>query len=134
MQVVSKGPCGGHFHCLSLVLLALRTISAAVPVYPGSRYSHEVVQQWQHELHKRSSDAGGPGPVNGRDQDNDGDFDFDGNCSNIRDVPNALYNNSCQVVQAECEGTYELFNYLQFVTCDLGTVSGRPANDGYRFY
>jgi len=47
----------------------------------------------------------------------------DGNCSNINEFSRDEYNNSCEVVKEECGDSYELFNYLQFVTCDLNRVS-----------
>ncbi len=42
------------------------------------------------------------------------------NCSDIQS-PSPEYNgSSCELVLAECNGKYELFNYLSLVVCGLG--------------
>ena len=40
-------------------------------------------------------------------------------CNLLHDPP-AGYNNSCEFIQENCDGEYELLNYLQFVECILG--------------
>ncbi len=55
------------------------------------------------------------------DGDDDGDDDDDQtNCT----LPRAHkgYNNSCSFVLSNCDDQYQLFNYLKFVLCDLGSV------------
>ena len=47
-------------------------------------------------------------------------FELRENCSDIHE-PSPEYNNSmCELVLEECDGKYELFNYLEFVVCILG--------------
>lgn len=40
-------------------------------------------------------------------------------CSLLRDPP-VGYHDSCEFVEENCDGVYELLNYLQFVECHLG--------------
>ena len=40
-------------------------------------------------------------------------------CSLLHDPP-AGYRDSCEFVEENCDGEYELLNYLQFVECHLG--------------
>ncbi len=42
------------------------------------------------------------------------------NCSNILNPPPQYNGSVCELVLAECDGKYELLNYLNFVTCGLG--------------
>ena len=41
------------------------------------------------------------------------------NCTDIHHPPNKYNGSSCELVISECDGKYELINYLQFVVCDL---------------
>ena len=113
-----------QFLCCSLLsLLVLRTVSAAVPLHPGlvrrKRAERRQDEDWRRSLFKRVVQAHPGGPLKTLE---DGDGDFDGNCSNIREYPER-YNSSCDVVKEQCGDTYELFNYLEFVTCDIGLAS-----------
>lgn len=47
----------------------------------------------------------------------------DNNCSYINDYSEKNYNSSCELVKEMCGDAYELFDYLRFVTCDMGRVS-----------
>lgn len=40
-------------------------------------------------------------------------------CSLLHDPPDG-YNGSCEFVEENCGGEYELLNYLQFMDCHLG--------------
>lgn len=42
------------------------------------------------------------------------------NCSDIHNPPPQYNNSICELVRAECDGKYELFNYLNLVMCGLG--------------
>ena len=41
-------------------------------------------------------------------------------CSLLSDPP-AGYSSSCEFIEENCDGEYELLNYLQFMECHLGS-------------
>ena len=47
-------------------------------------------------------------------------------CSSINDYLEKNYNSSCELVKQICGDAYELFDYLRFVTCDIGRVNYLP--------
>lgn len=111
--------------CISLVLLVLAASSRAVPLSPeasnllgSNAIGWRPWNGWSRSLHKRSLE------LSARDSpENVSEDDELGNCTTINNYPTNLYNSSCEVVREECGNAYELFNYLEFVVCDIGKVS-----------
>ncbi len=65
------------------------------------------------------------------DGDGDGDGDENNNCSSIDHVDLNIHNSTCDFVREECDGKYDLFNYLAFAVCDLRNIKVREYNISY---
>ena len=108
----------GLYRGILIALLALHAIEAAVSWHPDQNEPETVLgSRWSRILHRRSVETDGDRKYQTANLEEEEGF-FDANCSNIND-PGGKYNSSCEAVREECGDSYELFNYLELVTCDL---------------